>query len=130
MLRSLVGSEMCIRDSQQRAIHEAAWHHQRDVEEGRRRIIGVNHGTTEGRLEIDLQASDDGLEGTQIDRLQSWRAQREDVTDVLAMIQSVAQTNENLFPHVLAAVRNGATIGEICGVLRGTFGEYTPPSGV
>ena len=115
---------------QQRAIHEAAWHHQRDVEEGRRRIIGVNHGTTEERLEIDLQASDDGLEGTQIDRLQSWRAQREDVTDVLAMIQSVAQTNENLFPHVLAAVRNGATIGEICGVLRGTFGEYTPPSGV
>ena len=115
---------------QQRAIHEAAWHHQRDVEEGRRRIIGVNHGTTEERLEIDLQASDDGLEGTQIDRLQSWRAQREDVTDVLAMIQSVAQTNENLFPHVLAAVRIGATIGEICGVLRGTFGEYTPPSGV
>ena len=32
--------------------------------------------------------------------------------------------NENLMPHILAAVKTYATLGEICGVMRKVFGEY------
>ena len=32
--------------------------------------------------------------------------------------------NENLMPHILAAVKTYATLGEICGVMREVFGEY------
>jgi methylmalonyl-CoA mutase N-terminal domain/subunit len=37
-----------------------------------------------------------------------------------------AQGKDNLVPFVLEAVKNYATIGEICGVLRSVFGEYHP----
>ncbi len=38
--------------------------------------------------------------------------------------KACADEHENLMPHILAAVKTYATLGEICGVMREVFGEY------
>ena len=45
---------------------------------------------------------------------------------LLARIESVAQGDENLMPLFIEAVQIGATLGEICDVLRAVWGEYRP----
>jgi methylmalonyl-CoA mutase N-terminal domain/subunit len=42
--------------------------------------------------------------------------------------KAAEQENVNLMPLILEAVKEYATLGEICGVLREVFGEYKPPS--
>jgi len=38
--------------------------------------------------------------------------------------QAVKEQNKNLMPDILAAVKEYASLGEICDVLRDEFGEY------
>ena len=78
-----------------------------------------------------VQTIDADLARAQEARLNNVREQRdgERTNRALADLERVAGTEENIFPLVLEAVRAEATVGEICGVLRKVFGEYTPPSG-
>ena len=41
----------------QKEIHEVAWNHLNDVESGRRKIIGVNHGTQAENMHYNVQKS-------------------------------------------------------------------------
>jgi methylmalonyl-CoA mutase N-terminal domain/subunit len=43
----------------------------------------------------------------------------------LAQLESAARSTENLMPHILAAVKTYATLGEIADVFRGVFGKHT-----
>jgi methylmalonyl-CoA mutase N-terminal domain/subunit len=54
------------------------------------------------------------------------KAERNDesVKDALAALDRGARGEENLMPLILEAVRSYSTLGEICDVLRGVFGEY------
>ena len=45
-------------------------------------------------------------------------------------MRTAAQGTQNLMPHFVEAVDAGATLGEICNVLREVFGVYTAPQGV
>ncbi|MDP7546666.1 MAG: methylmalonyl-CoA mutase family protein, partial [Alphaproteobacteria bacterium] len=42
----------------------------------------------------------------------------------LALVAGVAKGEENLIPPIRSAVRAGATLGEICEVLRQSFGLW------
>ena len=44
-------------------------------------------------------------------------------------MRSAAQSEENLFPHVLHAVKNDCTLGEIIQALKDVFGTWMAPSG-
>lgn len=44
----------------------------------------------------------------------------------LDALRNAANGTTNLMPPILDAVRAYATLGEICGALRGVFGEYRP----
>jgi methylmalonyl-CoA mutase N-terminal domain/subunit len=68
------------------------------------------------------------VEAQQRERLARLRAGRENerVSALLARIESAAQGDENLMPLFVEAVRGDVTLGEICEVLRGTWGEYRP----
>jgi methylmalonyl-CoA mutase N-terminal domain/subunit len=46
----------------------------------------------------------------------------------LSELEAAAEGTQNLVPFVMQAVKTYATIGEICGVLRKVFGEYTGPT--
>lgn len=48
----------------------------------------------------------------------------EEVERVLKLLKEKAETDENLMPYILDAVKAYATLGEICDVLREVFSEY------
>ena len=58
-------------------------------------------------------------------RLEKLRRQRDagKVKSSLERLQRVAQTEDNTVPAILECVENYCTLGEICQVFRGVFGE-------
>ena len=69
---------------------------------------------------------DERLEREQVERLRALRAARDaqTVERRLSDVRAAAAGGENLMPFFIDAVDAGATLGEICDVLRGVFGTY------
>jgi methylmalonyl-CoA mutase N-terminal domain/subunit len=112
----------------QREIQDSAYRYQREIEEGRRRIVGVNtlRLDEEARGAKRLKVSPK-LEAEQVLRLRAFRKKRDGKAASAAVAKLTAaagKPRENLFPSILAAVEAKATIGEIFGALRGVFGEH------
>ncbi|ETN88304.1 methylmalonyl-CoA mutase [Thermus sp. NMX2.A1] len=115
----------------QRAIEESAWQFQKEVEEGKRVIVGVNR-FADPRSPLNeptpVQRIDPGLHEKRKRELAAFKAKRdgESVRIGLESLRQAARGSENLFPYVLEAFRRRATLGEVCGVLREEWGEYQP----
>ncbi|WP_347490974.1 acyl-CoA mutase large subunit family protein [Desulfoscipio sp. XC116] len=110
----------------QKEIHTSAYKYQKDIESGAKVVIGLNKFQMEEGRPKDLLRVDPLVGRRQADKLAKLRAERdnEKVQKLLKDIEGVAGTGENLMPYFIEAVKNYATLGEICGVLRGVFGEY------
>ena len=110
----------------QREIHEAAYRYQREVEAGKRTVVGVNAFSTEEAPPKDLLRVNPAVEGAQRGKVQALKAGRDSaaVTAALADLRATAAGPNNLMPAIIAAVKVDATLGEVCGVLREIFGEY------
>ena len=65
---------------------------------------------------------------TQVAKLRTLRETRDQAKaqSSLEALRRAAGGEENLMPFFIEAVKAYATLGEICGVLRETFGEYQP----
>jgi methylmalonyl-CoA mutase N-terminal domain/subunit len=113
----------------QREIAEAAARYQREIDEKRRIIVGVNEYVTDEPLRIPLLQMDPEGERRQIERLNRVRRERDNVAveSRLAALEDAARGKANLMPYLLDAVRAYATLGEIMCVLRRVFGEYREP---
>ena len=113
----------------QREIQEAAYCAQQAVESGQETVVGVNAFRADEALHLERLRVDPLIERAQADRLAALRARREPsrVADSLGRLEAAARGAENLMPVFVAAVEADLTLGEICGVLRGTWGEYRPP---
>ncbi|MGQ9855758.1 MAG: acyl-CoA mutase large subunit family protein [Fervidobacterium sp.] len=112
----------------QKEIHESAYKHQLAVEKGEEIIVGVNKfQINEDLKQKEVLKVDSELERKQKERVKKLKERRdnEKVKKLLNKIKEVAQTDENLFPYVLEAVKAYATVGEISNALREVFGEYT-----
>jgi len=109
----------------QREIERAAYRFQRSIDTGDRPIVGVNCHRGEG-VEVPLFRLDETAVRRQSWRLAQLRERRDNdsVGRALAEVERAARGSDNLLPPILDAVRAYATIGEICGVLAGVFGEY------
>lgn len=107
-------------------ITEGGNRRQREFDKGERVAIGVNKYRTESEIPFGAFQIDPSIEQKQIERLNQVKKERNGrtVKETLECIHKVAEGDGNLVPPVLEAVRAYATIGEICGVLRGVFGEY------
>ena len=118
---------------QVREIGEAAYRHQREVDEGDRVVVGVNQYVTEsppisGLLRVDAAAA-----AEQVARLQQLRRDRDNmaVQVSLARFADAARSEAaNTIPPMMECVEQYATLGEICQVLRQVFGEYEPAAGL
>jgi methylmalonyl-CoA mutase N-terminal domain/subunit len=106
-------------------IQNAAYDFQREVESGKRIVVGVNKFQTEGASVPAFQL-DPTLEQTQIERLRHVRSSRSQVQvdAALAKITEAARGTANLMPLILDAAGNYATVGEISAALKDVFGEY------
>lgn len=116
---------------QQQEIHLSAYQYLTEIEQNKRNIVGVNHGVMEELGEIPVMKTDATLGERQAERLKTLKATRNNdaVDRSLSEVRRAAVAEDNLFPHVIEAVRNRATLGEIMGVLKDEFGTYTAPSG-
>ncbi len=115
----------------QREITESAYHHQKDVEARKRIVVGVNEFKSEEEAPIKLLQIDPAVEKGLVRQLDEIRRHRNktEVDEALGELRKAAEKeNVNLFLPVLGAVREYATLGEICSTLRDVFGEYKPSS--
>ncbi len=110
----------------QREIAASAYRYQREIEEHRRVVIGVNEHQMDEPLSIPLLRMDPEGERRQRERLARLRRERDNelLQQRLAALRGAAQGRENMMPCILDAVRAYGTLGEICDVLREVFGEY------
>jgi methylmalonyl-CoA mutase, N-terminal domain len=115
----------------QRALGREQYERNKDLEEGRRKWVGVNHLVQPGeQRQIEIFRADQRMEDEQIARLRALRARRDNaaVAEALQAVRRAAREGTNLVPPCLAAVRVYATHGELCGALRDVFGVHTPDS--
>jgi len=109
----------------QREIQENAYRMQRELEAGRRVVVGVNKYVTEEPPLEGLLRVDPRVGQRQSQRLRELRARRDGgrVRRLLGRIEEAARGSENLMPLFIEAVEVHATLGEICDALRGVWGE-------
>ena len=114
----------------QREIAEAAYKYQKEIDEKKRIIVGVNDYKLDETIEIPILKMDEKGEERQINRLKSLRKNRNNqkVERNLDKLKKAAQGKENLMPYILDCVHSHATLGETCQVLRDVFGEYKEPA--
>ncbi|WP_288938432.1 protein meaA [uncultured Roseovarius sp.] len=100
-------------------------------------VVGVNKWT-EGEPsplmgeDGGIMVVDPAVEAEQIDRLNEWRAQRDDteVKEALAELRAAASEGRNVMPASIRAARAGVTTGEWAAQMRAVHGEYRGPTGV
>jgi methylmalonyl-CoA mutase, N-terminal domain len=110
----------------QRQIQESAYKTQQAIDSGKQVVVGVNSFKTTDSATSNLQELDPELETGQISYLKSIRSQRnnKNVDKSLAALTQAAESDQNLMPFILDAVKSYASLGEICNALRGVFGEF------
>jgi methylmalonyl-CoA mutase N-terminal domain/subunit len=114
----------------QKEIAAASYRYQKEIEEHKRIIVGVNDYILEDEdLSIPVLKIDPEVERRQIDRLNKVRKERDNskVNDALKGLRKASEGEENVLPHVVKAVRAYASVGEICDVWREVFGEWDEP---
>ena len=112
----------------QQEIQDSAYAWQMDVEKNERIVVGLNKFQIKEQAPKGLLRVDPAVGERQVQKLRALRAGRDEaaVTSALSALKTAAQGSDNLMPPILAAVKTYATLGEICDVLRGVFGEYRP----
>jgi len=118
--------EAIARGYPQREIEEAAYQYQREIEDKKRVIVGVNEFKVEGEPAFDTMQVDPSLEDRQVKKLRAFRASRSQdaVQRSLSDLKRGAEGSGNVVPLVVAAVKSKATLGEIANSLREVFGEH------
>ena len=107
------------------------------IEKNETVVVGVNK-YTQGEPS-PLQTEDGGImvvdpavEDEQINRLNQWRAERDNdaVKAALADLRAAASDGKNVMPASIAAAKAGVTTGEWAAEMRRVHGEYRGPTGV
>ena len=114
----------------QNEIQEAAYQYQKSVEKKEKIVVGVNAFEGNEKIELERLSVDPAIERNQIEKLAKLRSSRDNVkvAELLSRLETESHGNENLMPLIIESVENRLTLGEICGVLRKTWGEYQPPT--
>jgi len=110
----------------QREIQNSAYQYQKDIEDKKRIIVGVNQFRSEEEPMKDLLKVNPEIEKRQVKKLDEVKKKRKEkeVQEKLKLLREIASSEQNIMPPILDCVRSYATLGEICDQLRAVFGEY------
>lgn len=111
----------------QKEIADSAYKYQKEIDGNERTLVSVNkYCIEEPECPIELLRVDPAVEEQQISRLEKLRRERNKtkVKQALNKLHDEADKNSNLMPTIIETVKAYATLGEICSVLRGVYGEY------
>ena len=123
---SLGGAVKAI-DYMQKEIHNSAYQYQLAIDNKRKTVIGVNRfQMKEEELPKNLLKVDLSVGERQVAKLNKVKAGRDNakVQSLLKAVREAAQSDANMIPVFIDAVKEYVSLGEICGVLREVFGEY------
>ena len=115
----------------QREIQDSAYQYQKALEAGEQTIVGVNKYQMESAgTEVPILVIDESVRQHQLERLEQTRARRDKqaVLRTLDKLRRVAEAGDNTMPATIEAVREYATLGEICSALRDIYGIYEEPA--
>jgi len=115
----------------QREVADAAFHFQRLVDAGKKRIVGLNAYRSQEETPIPLLKIDGRVEKQQVARTKEVRRKR-DAKKARACLSALKEGSltpkVNLMPLLVDAAREYVTLGEMCDTLRETMGVYTDPA--
>ena len=119
--------EAISRGFQQKEIQDSAYAYQKAIEKNELIIVGVNKFTVQEPPPTGLLRVKEEVEISQKKSLKEMKGGRDEaaVKGALAQLETIAKGSDNLMPHILAAVKSYATLGEIADVFRGVFGKHT-----
>jgi methylmalonyl-CoA mutase N-terminal domain/subunit len=91
-------------------------------------VVGVNEFVEDSAEVEEILSVDPATEKAQLDRLKAFKAERDQaLTDQrLDELRTAAAGTDNLLPPIRQALKDKASVGEVCGALRQVFGEYQP----
>jgi methylmalonyl-CoA mutase N-terminal domain/subunit len=91
-------------------------------------VVGVNEFVEDSAEVEEILSVDPESERAQLERLKAFKAERDqELTDRrLQALKDVANGTGNLLPPIRQALKDKASVGEVCGALRDVFGEYQP----
>jgi methylmalonyl-CoA mutase N-terminal domain/subunit len=109
-------------------IDESAWGYQERYRIGQDIVVGVNAYQEEDIEVPDLLRVDPESEREQLERLAAFKADRDQtlVEARLEELRAVARGSENLLPAIRQALKDRASLGEVCGAMKDVFGAYAP----
>jgi len=110
----------------QREIADASFELQREIDAGRRVVVGVNAFTEGDDAETPILRIDPTLERRQVEKLQAVKADRDTgaLERKLADLKAAADSGRNLMPLLVDAARLHASEGEIVHALQEVWGDY------
>jgi methylmalonyl-CoA mutase N-terminal domain/subunit len=110
----------------QREIEESALSYHERYSSGQDIVVGVNKYVTDQVDDVDILRVDPEAEERQLERLRRFKADRDGsaVEQRLGELRDIAAGEGNLLHPIRAALRDGASIGEVCGAMRDVFGVY------
>jgi len=114
----------------QKEIAEAAYHYQRQLDRGEKVMVGVNRYHVEEKPSIDILKIHAEVEKKQVARVKAFKAARDGWRSGkrIAEVRQACRDGANLMPVLIAAVKDGVTLGEVCDVYREEFGVYRDPA--
>jgi methylmalonyl-CoA mutase N-terminal domain/subunit len=110
----------------QNAIAENAFRREIERERGEEIVVGVNRYVEAEGVDVPLQVIDEDAVRRQVERVRNHKSvqDRPAVERTLSQVAAVARSGGNLLPPMRAALRTGATLGQVADTLRSIFGEY------
>jgi methylmalonyl-CoA mutase N-terminal domain/subunit len=116
----------------QQKLADSAYETFRKIDSGEKISVGVNSNVDAAAksIEVDIHPYDESCTQLQVDRLATVRASRnnEAVRQLLKeLVEQARADHVNLVPKTIELVKAKATLGEICGALRGVWGSYAEP---
>ncbi len=117
------------RGFQKSEIERSAYKVAKEIDTGERVVVGVNRFAFDGDEPYQPLRVDPKIEQKQAERLAALRASR-DAAHVRRCIDGVrraASGTDNVLYPLREALRQRATVGEVCDALRDVWGVYKPP---
>jgi methylmalonyl-CoA mutase N-terminal domain/subunit len=110
----------------EKEIANNAYQTQRDIESGERVIVGLNRFKVDEKVKIRTFKGKPSTEKRQIHKLRRVKRERNNIAvrKRLEDLREAATQKINLVEPILQAVKEYATVQEMCDVLREVFGEY------
>jgi methylmalonyl-CoA mutase N-terminal domain/subunit len=108
-------------------VEESAWGYEQRYKQKQDIVVGVNEYVTEQVDEVEILRVDPEAERQQVERLTAFKEDRDGdaVERRLGELRQACGDEANLLEPMRAALKEHATLGEVCGVMREEFGEYS-----